>query len=177
MTWLSQELTGYFAAMGKRLHGMEPALYLMPNLAQWSHMLNIDTSRKSDIGLCEWWDTAMRGIDMRAIAPHVDMAHYYTVPVTIDGDPDAYVVSCQHAHIHSLNPGRPFLGGIYWGRFLYSDVYRFLTPEEILGSIVASGASGVSAYGRGLLHRMNQGFTGSLSRGNAWAKIHRGCSC
>ena len=177
MTWLDQELTGYFAAMQERLHGVNPALYLMPNLAQWSHMLNIDTSRKSDIGLCELWDTAMRGIDMRAIAPYVDMAHYYTVPVTIDGDPDAYVVSCQHAHIRSLNPGRPFLGGIYWGRFLYSDVYRFLTPEEILGSIVASGASGVSAYGRGLLHRMNQGFTGSLSRGNAWAKIHRGCSC
>lgn len=110
MAWLAQELTGYFAAMGKRLHGVDPALYLMPNLVQWSHMLNIDTSRKSDIGLCEWWDTAMRGIDMRAIAPHVDMAHYYTVPVTIDGDPDAYVVSCQHAHIHSLNPGRPFLG-------------------------------------------------------------------
>ncbi|MGN1019051.1 MAG: hypothetical protein ACI4O7_01650 [Aristaeellaceae bacterium] len=176
MTWLSEELTAYFAAMRERLHGVDPALYLMPNLAQWSHMLNIDTSRKSDIGLCELWDTAMRGIDMRAIAPFVDMAHYYTVPVTIDGDPDAYVVSCQHAHIRSLNPGRPFLGGVYWGRFLYNDVYRFLTPEEILGSIVASGASGVSAYGMcgmddgGLLHRMDEGFTDSLSRGNAWAK-------
>ena len=176
MTWLSEELTGYFAAMQERLRGVDPALYLMPNLAQWSHLLNIDTSRKSDIGLCELWDTAMRGIDMRAIAPYVDMAHYYTVPVTIDGDPDAYVVSCQHAHIRSLNPGRPFLGGIYWGRFLYSDVYRFLTPEEILGSIVASGASGVSAYGMcgmddgGLLHRMDEGFIASLSRGNAWAK-------
>ena len=176
MTWLSEELTGYFAAMQERLHGVDPALCLMPNLAQWSHMLNIDTSRKSDIGLCELWDTAMRGIDMRAIAPYVDMAHYYTVPVTIDGEPDAYVVSCQHAHIRSLNPGRPFLGGIYWGRFLYSDVYRFLTPEEILGSIVASGASGVSAYGMcgmddgGLLHRMDEGFIASLSRGNAWAK-------
>ena len=27
----------------------------------------------------------MRGIDMQAIAPQVDMAPYYTVPVTIDG--------------------------------------------------------------------------------------------
>ena len=175
MRWLADELPLYFAAMKERLHSIDPALYLMPNLTQWSHMLNIDTSRKSDIGLCELWDTAMRGIDMRAIAPHVDMAHYYTVPVTIDGDPDAYVVSCQHAHIRSMNQGRSFIGGVYWGRFLYNDVYRFVTPEEVVGSIVASGASGISAYGMcgmddgGLLHRMDEGFTDSLARGNSWA--------
>ena len=174
--WLAEELTLYFADMEDRLHGIDPSLYLMPNLTQWSHMLCIDTSRKSDIGLCELWDTAMRGIDMRAIAPYVDMAHYYTVPVTIDGDPDAYVVSCQHAHIRSMNQGRPFLGGMYLGRFLYNDVYRFVTPEEVVASIVASGAQGLSAYGMcgmddgGLLHRMDEGFTDSLSRGNAWVK-------
>lgn len=176
MRWLADELTLYFADMKERLHNIDPALFLMPNLTQWSHMLCIDTSRKSDIGLCELWDTAMRGIDMRAIAPHVDMAHYYTVPVTIDGDPDAYVVSCQHAHIRSMNQGRSFIGGVYWGRFLYNDVYRFVTPEEVVGSIVASGASGISAYGMcgmddgGLLHRMDEGFTDSLTRGNSWAK-------
>lgn len=176
MRWLAEELTLYFASMKDRLHRIDPALYLMPNLTQWSHLLSIDTSRKSDIGLCELWDTAMRGINMRAIAPHVDMAHYYTVPVTIDGDPDAYVVSCQHAHIRSMNQGRPFLGGVYWGRFLYNDVYRFVTPEEVVGSIVASGAAGISAYGwcgmddGGLLHRMDEGFTESLARGNRWAK-------
>ncbi len=176
MRYLADELPLYFAAMKERLHGIDPALYLIPNLTQWSHMLCIDTSRKSDIGLCELWDTAMRGVDMRAIAPHVDMAHYYTVPVTIDGDPDAYVVSCQHAHIRSMNQGRSFQGGVYWGRFLYNDVYRFVTPEEVVGSIVASGASGISAYGMcgmddgGLLHRMDEGFTDSLARGNAWAK-------
>lgn len=174
--FLADELTDYFRAMANRLHGIAPSLYLMPNLSQWSHMLNMDTSRKSDIGLCELWDTAMRGINMRAIAPHVDMCHYYTVPVTIDGDPDAYVVSFQHAHIRSLNQGRSFLGGIFWGRFLYNDIYRFVTPEEVVGSIVASGAAGLSAYGMcgmddgGLLHRMDEGFIGSLTRGNQWAK-------
>ncbi len=176
MRWLADELTLYFAAMKERLHSVKEQLYLMPNLAQWSHLINIDTSRKSDIGLCELWDTAMRGIDMRAIAPHVDMAHYYTVPVTIDGDPDAYVVSCQHAHIRSLNQGRPFLGGVYYGRFLYNDVYRFVTPEEVVGGMVAQGVSGISAYGwcgmddGGLMHRMDEGFTASLARANHWAK-------
>lgn len=176
MSWLAEELTLYFADMQERLHRTLPELFLAPCLAQWSHLLNIDTSLKSDIGLCELWDTAMRGIDMRAIAPHVDMAHYYTVPVTISGDADAYVVACQHAHIRSLNRGRAFLGGIYWGRFLYSDVYRYVTPEEVVGSMVASGVSGICAYGYGgmddggLLHRMDEGFCDSLTRANHWAK-------
>lgn len=176
MRWRGDELTAYFKAMRERLHRIDPRLYLMPNLSQWNHYLNVDTSRKSDIGLCELWDTANRGIDMRAIAPYVDMAHYYALPVTADSDPEPYAVSCQHAHIRSMNPGRSFLGGVYWGRFLYNDVYRFVTPEETIGSIVQSGAAGVMAYGwcgmddGGLLHRMDEGFLKSLQRGNHWAK-------
>ena len=176
MRWRSEELTLYFEQMQMRLHTMDERLYLMPNLSQWNHYLNPDTTRKSDIGLCELWDTANRGIDMRAIAPFVDMAHYYTLPVTADSDPEPYTVSCQHAHIRSLNPHRGFLGGVFWGRFLYNDIYRFVTPEETLGSIVQSGAKGIMAYGwcgmddGGLLHRMEEGFMDSLARGNAWAK-------
>lgn len=63
--------------MEERLHGIEPRLYLTPNLAQWKHYPNVDISRKSDIGLCELWDTANRGINMRAVVPYVDMTHYY----------------------------------------------------------------------------------------------------
>ena len=99
-----------------------------------------------------------------------------TLPVTADSDPEPYAVSCQHAHIRFLNPNRSFLGAVYWGRFLYNDIYRFVTPEETLGCIVQSGASGIMAYGwcgmddGGLLHRMEEGFMDSLARGNAWAK-------
>ena len=176
MRWRAWELADYFAAMKDRLHGIDPCLFLMPNLSQWSHFLNIDTSAMPDVGLCDLWDTANRGIDMRAIAPHVDMCHWFTLPVTMDGSPDPYVVSCQHAHMRSLNPGREWFGGIYWGRFLYNDIYRFITPEETIGSIIAAGARGISAYGwcglddGGILHRMDEGFLDSLSRGNAWAR-------
>ena len=176
MLWRADELTEYFAAMKERLHSVDPRLFLMPNLSQWSHFLNIDTSGMPDVGLCDLWDTANRGIDMRAVSQHVDMAHWFTVPVTMDGTPDPYVVSCQHAHMRSMNPGRDFLGGIYWGRFLYTDVYQFLTPEEIIGSIVASGARGIAAYGwcglddGGILHRMDESFMTSLKAGNEWAR-------
>ncbi len=176
MIWRSCELKAYFEAMEQELHKADAELYLMPNLSQWGHVINIDTSAKTDIGLCELWDTAMRGIDMRPVSASVDMCHYYSLPVTIEGEADPYVVSLAHAHIRSLNPGRPFLGGVFYGRFLYTDIYRFVTPEEIIGSIVGSGAEGIMAYGwggmddGGLLNRMDSAFMESLKRGNAWAK-------
>lgn len=176
MRWRADELVLFFAAMREKLHAVDPSLYLMPNMAQWSHFLNIDASKITGIGFSDLWDTAMRGIDIYRLALHVDMCHFYTVPVTPDGDPDAYVVSAQHAMIRAMNPGRPFLGGIYWGRFLYSDVYNFVSPAEIMGSIVASGAAGAMAYGYcglddgGVLHRMDEGFTRSLEAGNRWAR-------
>ena len=174
--WRSEELELYFADMQHRLHAIDPRLYLMPNFSQWNHFLNVELPRKADPGTGNYWDTANKGLDLRRTAPWVDMAHYYTLPVNADSDPEPYTVSCQHAHIRSLNPGRSFLGGIFWGRFLYHDVYRFVTPEETIGSITASGASGIMSYGwcgmddGGLLHRMDEGFTDSLTRGNAWAK-------
>ena len=176
MHWRAEELTDYFRNMEARLHGLDPRLYLMPNLSQWSHFLNIDTSAMPDVGLCDLWDTANRGIDMAAIAPYVDMCHWFTLPVSMDGEPEPYAVSCQHAHMRALNRGREWLGGIYWGRFLYNDIYRFVSPEETVGSIIAAGARGIAAYGwcglddGGILHRMDDGFLDSLSRANAWAK-------
>ena len=75
-----------------------------------------------------------------------------------------------------LTGRREFAGGIYWGRFLYNDIYEFLTPCEIVGSIAASGASGYTSYGMcglddgGVLHRMSDGFNESLSVVNSWFK-------
>ena len=176
MCWRRDELTSYFAHMQKRLHELDPRLYLMPNLSQWGHYLNMDTFRETELNAIDLWDTASRGVDMRALAPYVDAARYDAVPLNDAGDPEPYAVSCQHAHMRSMNRGRPFLGGIYYGRYLYNDLYRFLTPEEMIGSIVMSGASGIMAYGwcglddGGVLHRMGDDFLDSLRRGNAWAR-------
>ena len=174
--WRREEWVGYFRAMREKLRRVDPRLYLMPNFSQWNHYLNVADCRPGDPGLAKWWDTAAKGMGMRAAAPYVDMAHYYALPASADSDPEPYAVSCQHAHIRALNRGRAFLGGVFWGRFLYHDVYRFLTPEETVGSIVQSGAAGIMAYGwcgmddGGLLHRMDDGFMASLARANAWAK-------
>ncbi len=176
MKWKKRELVLYFADMKERLKAVDPEVFLCPNLAQWSYFLNIDGSMLTGVGMSDLWDTAVRGIDIYEIAPSVDSCHFITVPVTPFGDPNAYVVSCQHSMMRAMNDGREFIGGIYWGRFLYNDIYEFLTPCEIVGSMVANGISGYSSYGMcglddgGVLHRMDGTFTASLSKANEWAR-------
>lgn len=176
MKWKKQELVFYFQDMQRRLKEVKENFYLCPNLAQWSYFLNIDGSKLSSVGFSELWDTAMRGIDVYQIAPFVDTCHFITVPVTPLGDPDAYVVSAQHSMMRCMNEGREFLGGIYWGRFLYQHIYEFLTPCEIVGSMTGCGISGYSSYGMcglddgGVLHRMEDSFIESLKTANEWAK-------
>lgn len=176
MKWRRYELRAYFASMQQRFAQFDPPLYLSPNLAQWSYFLTVDGAKLSGVGMADLWDTAVRGIDMYELACYVDNCHWYTVPVTCAGDANAYVVSCQHSMMRCANQGRDFLGGIFWGRFLYNDVYKQLTPGEIVGSIVASGAKGMAAYGvnglddGGMLDCMDDSFLQALEMANAWAK-------
>ncbi len=176
MKWRIYELCEYFKDMQKRIHSIDDRIFTMPDMAQWSYFLNVDAAQLSDVGLADLWDTSNRGIDLYKTAKHVDCCSFITVPITPLGDPDAYVVSAQHSMLRAMNKGREFAGGIYWGRFLYNDIYEFLTPCEIMGSIAASGASGCTAYGvcglddGGVLHRMNDGFNRSLKTANEWFK-------
>ncbi len=176
MRWRADELCEYFKDMQERIHGIDPEIYTMPDMAQWSYFLNVDASELSNVGLADLWDTSNRGIDIYRLAEYVDCCNFITVPITPLGDADAYVASCQHSMMRAMNRGREFLGGIYWGRFLYNDIYEFLTPQEIAGTIAASGASGYTSYGvcglddGGLLHRMDEGFLSSLADANSWFK-------
>lgn len=176
MKWKKEELALYFASMQQRFKELDDRLFLCPNLAQWSYFLNIDGSMLSSVGFSELWDTSMRGIDIYELARYVDSAHFITVPVTPYGDADPYIVASQHSMMRAMNTGRPFIGGIYWGRFLYNDIYSVVTPCEIVGSMVANGISGYTSYGMcglddgGVLHRMEDTFQQSLSTANEWAK-------
>lgn len=176
MMWKRDEICNYFQDMQKRLKEVSPSIYTCPDMAQWSYFLNIDATALANVGFSDLWDTANRGIDIYKAAKYVDCAHFITVPITPYGDPDPYVTSCQHSMMRTMNKGREFIGGIYWGRFLYNDIYEFLTPCEIIGGMVGCGISGYTSYGMcglddgGVLHRMNENFNKSLKTGNEWAK-------
>ncbi len=174
--WRMRELTLYFQEMQKTLKEKNPELFLCPDMTQWGYFLNIYGRKQADHDndYSDLWDTAVRGIDIYALAPYVDSCHFITVPVTPDGNPDAYVVSCQHSMMRVMNEGKPLVGGIYWGRYIYNDIYAFLTPAELIGTMAACGADGYTCYGinglddGGVLNRMGQDFLESLALGNGW---------
>lgn len=174
--WKMEELTEYFAAMQYELKAKNPELFLCPDMTQWGYFLNIygRSQMDADNDFSELWDTAMRGIDIYALAPYVDSCHFITVPTTPDGLPDAYVTSCQHSMMRVMNEGKPMIGGVYWGRFIYNDIYACLTPAEIIGTMTACGMDGYTCYGMnglddgGVLNRMDDDFLDSLKRGNEW---------
>lgn len=176
--WKMEELKLYFQEMQISLKERNPNLFLCPDMTQWGYFLNIYGRAQGDLDndFSELWDTAMRGIDIYALAPYVDACHFITVPTTPDGYPDAYVTSCQHSMMRVMNEGKPLIGGIYWGRFIYNDLYAQLTPAEIIGTMTACGIDGYSCYGMnglddgGVLNRMEDSFLESLKTGNEWCQ-------
>lgn len=174
--WKIHEMTEYFKAIGPKLKEKNPELFLCPDLSQWGYFLNIYGREQQDIDneFSDLWDTAVRGIDMYALAPYLDSTHFITVPVTPDGYPDAYVVSCQHSMMHVMNKNKPMTGGIYWGRYIYNDIYAQLSPAEIIGSMTACGMDGYTCYGMnglddgGVMNRMDENFRESLRLANDW---------
>lgn len=174
--WKIYELTEYFKEIGPRLKENNPELFLCPDLSQWGYFLNIFGREQQDLDneFSDLWDTALRGIDMYALSPYLDSCHFITVPVTPDGYPDAYVVSCQHSMMRVMNKNKPMTGGIYWGRYIYNDIYAQLTPAEIIGSMTACGMDGYTCYGMnglddgGVMNRMEEDFQESLTLANDW---------
>lgn len=178
--WKIHEMTEYFKKIGPKLKEKNPDLFLCPDLSQWGYFLNIFGREQQDLDneFSDLWDTAIRGIDMYALSPYLDSCHFITVPVTPDGIADAYVVSCQHSMMRVMNQDKPMTGGIYWGRYIYNDIYVQLTPAEIIGSMTACGMDGYTCYGMnglddgGVMNRMDEDFQESLRRGNDWfAKV------
>lgn len=174
--WQRAEFSEFFRSMERRLHALEPRLRLTPNLTQWNFFLNINGSDLPGVGFADLWDTANRGIDPFAVRDFVDDVTFTLVPVTPAGDPEAWVVSCQASLIRSLNRGREFSVGLFFGRFLCNDVLRYVPPVELVGSAVAAGATDLFVYGwggmddGGILHRMEPAFLESVRAGNAWAR-------
>lgn len=176
--WKMEELALYFEQIGPMLKEKNPDLFLCPDFTQWGYFLNIYGRQQQDLDneFSDLWDTAMRGIDLYRVAPYVDSCHFITVPVTPDGCADAYVVSCQHSMMRVMNEGKPFIGGIYWGRYIYQDLYAQLSPAEIIGSMTACGMDGYTCYGMnglddgGVMNRMDEDFLESLRLANAWCK-------
>lgn len=166
-TWLAEVMVEYFATMKCRWRELEPALHIEPVLHQWGYFFNPPGQT--------YWPTAKRALDLWKLAPHVDGVLFITSPLNAENLPDATAVSVEGAIMRSTNTGRPFTGGLYLGRHVNGDIYRVIPPAEVIGTLVAAGASALHGYGYsglddgGVLFRMDDVFKDSLRTGNRWA--------
>ena len=55
------------------------------------------------------------------------------------------LLSAQHDAGHER--GSPLVGGSYWGRYIYKDIYAQLTPAEMIGTIASCGIDGYTCFG------------------------------
>ena len=106
--------------------------------------IHADNMRWRDelVSYCRIMKRRLRAVESR-FRPAPDLTQwsfFLLVPVTPSGDPDAYVATCQAAMIRAMNTDCEFTVGLFLGRLRYNDEYRQLSPEEVIGSVVASGA-------------------------------------
>lgn len=166
-SWLAGVMEEHFAVMKTRWREAAPQLFVEPVLHQWGYFFNPPDQ--------PYWPTAKRALDVWRIAPHVDGVLYITSPLNAENLPDATAVSIEGAILRSANGHRPFTAGLYLGRHVNGDIYRFVPPAEALGTLVAAGAVNLHAYGYsglddgGVLYRMDDAFKDSVRAGNRWA--------
>jgi hypothetical protein len=166
-TYLAGELEEYLATMKKHWRELEPALFIEPVLHQWGYFFNPPGQTM--------WQTGQRALDVYRCAPHVDGVLFIASPLNAENRADAMVLSVEGSIMRNANAGRPFTAGLYLGRHVNGDIYRVVPPAEAIGTLVASGATGLHVYGYsglddgGVLFRMDNVFKDSLRAGNRWA--------
>ncbi len=175
MLYKSYELKEYFKSMKNRIENTEHKIFKMPILSQWGVFLNISSSHDFERSPSDLWDTARRGIDPYELEEYVDNCTFTSVPILDNGDANAYSSSFQNSMIRNMNRNREFYVGFYLGRYLFNDIYSIITPAEIIGTAVASGASGYYSYGYcglddgGVMHKIKGPFKESIGTANNWA--------
>ena len=160
-------MRNYFKKLCAGLRERNSDFYLYPGLAQWKYFYPDRRNFKP-------WDMSLRGFDLWDVGEFADSATFTTLPLDVQGIPNCYVVSNETAMMRSASKGDGFIASLYMGRYTEIDVYNFVTPEEVIATAFAEGASDLNVYGyNGLDDGGNYGLwpaehKDSLKRGLNW---------
>ena len=158
----------------KKLHALDPQLYLCLDLSQWGYFLNVDGSFLTGAGLSDLWDTAVRGADFTGL-PRMWMRRILFLCRCFQTVTRTAMDSCQHSMMRNMNRGRSFVGGIYWeDLFIMTYMRGFLrvrrSPRWRRPALPDMRSYGMCGLDGGVLHRMPEAFCRSLEEGNRWWK-------
>jgi hypothetical protein len=133
-------ISNMFAHLSQSLRKAEPRFYLYSSISQWKIFFN-------DCRHAWFWDSSRRSTDIWQIGKSLDCPSFTTLPADCFSQPDSYVVSAELAMLRSATGFKDFLAGIFFGRYLYNDIYSVFSPEEILTTAYGTGATDFYFYG------------------------------
>jgi len=112
-----------------------PNIFLYDCLSQWKYFLT------------DWVEISERGLDLWRLAKYLDSPSFYTLPADAYGEANAYAVSFENAILRSACNGKDPVSGLFLGRYLYNDIYGYVTPGESIASCFGAGATDMFFYG------------------------------
>jgi hypothetical protein len=127
----------FFVKLSQGLKKVHPQFYLHPSINQWKYFFNDH----------KYWDTGTRVVDLWDLGKIVDTASFTTYAIDTFGDVNPYVVPCELSMMRSANGFEDFVAGLFMGRYMYNDIYSFLSPSQILAAAFGSGATDLFFYG------------------------------
>lgn len=112
-----------------------PQIFLYDCLSQWKYFLT------------DWVEISERGLNLWKLGKYLDSPSFYTLPADAYGEANCYAVSYENAILRSACAGKDPVSGLFLGRYLYNDIYEFVTPAESIASCYGAGATDMFFYG------------------------------
>lgn len=135
MLFRQELLEDFYAELTDGVRKRIPDIFLYDCLSQWKYFLT------------DWVEISERGLDLWRLAKYLDSPSFYTLPADVYGEANCYAVSFENAILRSACEGKDPVSGLFLGRYLYNDIYGYVTPGEAIASCYGAGATDMFFYG------------------------------
>lgn len=135
MLFRQEMLEKFYAELTDGVRKRIPDIFLYDCLSQWKYFLT------------DWVEISERGLDLWRLAKYLDSPSFYTLPADAYGEANCYAVSFENAILRSACEGKDPVSGLFLGRYLYNDIYGYVTPGEAIASCYGAGATDMFFYG------------------------------
>lgn len=133
-------MTEMFRYLIEALRQAEPRFYFYASLSQWKYFLN-------ECDHYWFWDCSRRNTDIWKVGRYFDTPSFNVYPADAFGEPNAFAVGCELAMLRSASRDDTFVAGLFLGRYIFNDLYRIYSPQEVFASALGSGATDLFFYG------------------------------
>lgn len=135
MLFRQEMLENFYAELTEGIRKRIPDIFLYDCLSQWKYFLT------------DWVEISERGLDIWRLAKFLDSPSFYTLPADAYGEANCYAVSFENAILRSACGSNDPVSGLFLGRYLYNDIYGYVTPGEAIASCYGAGATDMFFYG------------------------------